>query len=140
MSEPLEFDFVPLKRAALYLVGKHEAALRYRRQRDVDKIKVFVDSDFAGGSSLEEEHDGIGGSDRLPHCEISIDASELESIERWRSGVTRSVKGGRAGLTLRSMYQDLGIPMKIEIQSDSSTPNSLTDRLGAGQRTKHIGT
>ena len=38
------------------------------------------------------------------------------------------------------MYQDLGIPMKIEIQSDSSTANSLTDRLGAGQRTKHIDT
>ena len=36
------------------------------------------------------------------------------------------------------MYQDLRIPMKIEIQSDSSTANSLTDRLGAGQRTKHI--
>ena len=30
--------------------------------------------------------------------------------------------------------------MKIEIQSDSSTSNSLTDRLGAGQRTKHIDT
>ena len=38
------------------------------------------------------------------------------------------------------MYQDLGIPMKIEIQSDSSTANSLTDRLGAAQRTKHIDT
>ena len=30
--------------------------------------------------------------------------------------------------------------MKIGIQSDSSTANSLTDRLGAGQRTKHIDT
>ena len=30
--------------------------------------------------------------------------------------------------------------MRIEIQSDSSTANSLTDRLGAGQRTKHIDT
>ena len=50
------------------------------------------------------------------------------------------VKGGQVGLSLRSMYQDLGIPMKIEIQSDSSTANSLTVRLGAGQRTKHIDT
>ena len=50
------------------------------------------------------------------------------------------VKGGQVGLSLRSMYQDLGIPMKIEIQSDSSTASSLTDRLGAGQRTKHIDT
>ena len=38
------------------------------------------------------------------------------------------------------MYQDLGIPMKIETQSDSSTANSLGDRLGAGQRTKHTDT
>ena len=30
--------------------------------------------------------------------------------------------------------------MKIEIQSDSSTANSLADRLGAGQRTKHVDT
>ena len=50
------------------------------------------------------------------------------------------VKGGQAGLSLRSMYQDLGIPMKIEIQIDSSTAKSLTDRMGAGQRSKHIDT
>ena len=32
MSEPREFDFVQLKRAARYLVGKPKAALRYPRQ------------------------------------------------------------------------------------------------------------
>ena len=50
------------------------------------------------------------------------------------------MKGGQVGLSLRSMYQDLGTPIKFEIQSDSSTANSLTDRLGAGQRSKHIDT
>ena len=30
--------------------------------------------------------------------------------------------------------------MKVKFQSDSSTANSLTDRLGAGQRTKHFDT
>ena len=35
---------------------------------------------------------------------------------------------------------DLGIPMKVEIQRDSSTSNSLTDRLGAGPQTKYIDT
>ena len=48
MSEPQEFDFIPLKRAARYLVGKPKAPLRFRRQKHVDKITVFVDSDFAG--------------------------------------------------------------------------------------------
>ena len=38
----------PLKRAARYLVGKPKAALRFRRQKHVYKITVFVDSDFAG--------------------------------------------------------------------------------------------
>ena len=46
MSDPREFHFVPLKRAARYLVvGKPKAALRFRRQKNV--ITVFVDSDFA---------------------------------------------------------------------------------------------
>ena len=48
MSDPREFDFIPLKRAARYLVGKPKAALRFRRQKHVDKITVFVDRDSRG--------------------------------------------------------------------------------------------
>ena len=36
-------------------------------------------------------------------------------------------EGGHVGRSLRSIYMDLGIPMKVEIQSDSSTAHSLTD-------------
>ena len=50
------------------------------------------------------------------------------------------MKGDQIGLSLLSVYQDLGIPMKIERQSDSSTANSSLDRLEAGHRTKHIAT
>ena len=46
MSEPREFDFVSMRRAARYLVGKPKAALRFLRQKHVDKITVFVDSDW----------------------------------------------------------------------------------------------
>ena len=69
--------------------------------------------------------------------------STLRSLTALRVGDAKFyavVKGGQVGLSLTSMYQDLGIPEKIEIQSDSSTVNSLTDRLGARQRTKHIDT
>ena len=51
MSELREFDFVPLKRAARYLVGKPKATLRFRRQKHVYQVTVFVDSDFAGDQS-----------------------------------------------------------------------------------------
>ena len=58
MSEPREFDFAPLKRAARYLVGT-KAALRYRRQKQVDKITVFVDSDFAGDPVSRKSTTGL---------------------------------------------------------------------------------
>ena len=69
--------------------------------------------------------------------------STLQSLTALSAGEAEfyaEVKGSQVGLSLGSLYQDLGIPMKIEIQSDNSTANSLTDRLGAGQRTKHIDT
>ena len=140
MSEPREFDFVPLKRAARYLVRKPKASLRYRRQKHVDTITVFVDSDFAGDPVSRKSTTGLvaqignhavkSGSTLQSLTALSVGEAEFHAV----------VKGGQVGLSLRSMYQDPGIPMKIEIQSDSSTANSLTDRCGAGQRTKHIDT
>ena len=38
--EPRAFDFIPMKRAARYLVGKHRSSLSYRRQERVDKISL----------------------------------------------------------------------------------------------------
>ena len=140
MSEPREFDFVPLKRAARYLVGKPKAALRFRRKKHVHKITVFVDSDFAGEPVSRKSTTRYWW---LRSVTTLKSGSTLQSLTAWSVGVAKFyavVKDGRVGLFLRSMYQDLGIPMKIEIQSESSTAKSLTDRLGAGQRTKHIDT
>ena len=123
-GEPREFDVVPLKRAT-------------RRQKHVDKITVFVDSDFAGDAVSREEHVGIGGSDWKPS------GSTLQSLTATSVGKAEFcavVKGGRVGFSLRSTYQDLGIPMKIEVECDSSIAIFLLDRWRAGQRTKHIDT
>ena len=81
------------------------------------------------------------GRPRRDWCLRSV--TTLQSLTALGVGETELyavVKGSQVGLSLRSMYQDLGIPMRIEIQSDSSTANSLTDLLGARQRTKHIDT
>ena len=69
--------------------------------------------------------------------------STLQSLTARSDGEAKFhsvVKGGQVGLSMRSMYMDLGIQMKVEILIDSSTANSLTVRLGAGPRTKHIDT
>ena len=139
MSELREFDFIPLKHAARYPVGKPSTALRFRRQEHVVKITVFVDISRVIFS--REIHDGFGCSDGELHCESWFHTAELESLERSRSGVLYTVvRGGRVGLSVRSIYIDLGVPMLVEIRSDSSTSNSLTDRLGTGPSTKHIDT
>ena len=125
MSEPRDCDFVPLQRAARYVVGKPKAALRFGRQKHVDKITVFVDSDFAGDPVSRKSTTGLVAQ---------IGNHTVKSGSTLQSLTALSV------LSQRSMYPDLVIPMKIEIKSYSSTANSLTDRLGAGQRTKHIDT
>ena len=86
MSEPLEFGFVPLKCAARYLEVKPNAAIRFRRQGHVDKTSLQRQRS-RWPPSLENKHDGVGGADCKSHSEIWIHASELDSAERWRSGV-----------------------------------------------------
>ena len=140
MSEPREFDFVPLKRAARYQEGKPKAALRYRRQKHVDTIRVIVDSDFSGDPVSRKSTTGLVGQIGNHTVKSGSTLQSLTALSVGEAEFYAVVKGGQVGLSLRSMYQDLGIPTKIEIQSDSSTANSLMDRLGARQRTKHIDT
>ena len=140
MTEPREFDFVPLKRAARYLVGKPEAALRFRRQEHVDKITVFVDSDLAGDPVSRKSTTGLVAQIGNHTVKSGSTLQSLTALSVGEAEFYAAVQGGQVGLSLKSLYQDLGIPLKIEILCDSSTANSLTDRLGAEQRTKHIDT
>ena len=131
MSEPQLFDYQVETCSAVF------SGLRYRRQKHVDKITIFVGNGFAGDPVSRKSTKGLvawTGSRTVKF------GSELDSIERWRSGFHAVVKGGQLGLSLRSVYQELGISMKIKKESDSSTANSLTDGLGAGQRRTHIDT
>ena len=111
--------------------------LRHLRQKHVEKITVFV---FAGDPFLRKSTTGlvaqIGNHTVKSGSTLqSLTASSVAEAEFYAV-----VKGIQVGLSVRSVYQDLGIPMKIGMQSESSTANSLTNRLGAGQRTKHIDT
>ena len=107
MTGPRDINFVPLKRAARYLVGKPKAALRFRRQKHVDKITVFVDSDCAGDpvSSTTGLMAQIGNH-------IVKSGSTFQSLTALSVGETEFyavVKGGQVGLSSRSTNKDLGI-------------------------------
>ena len=90
MSEPRKFDFVRLKRAARYLVGKPKASLRFRRQKHVDKVTFFVDSDFAGDPFSRKSTTGLVAQIGNHTVKSESTLQSFDSIERRRSGVLRS--------------------------------------------------
>ena len=110
-------------------MGKNKAALRFRRQKHVDKITVFVDSDFAGDLVSRKSTTGLVAQVGNHTVKSGSTLQSLTALSVGEAVFHAVVKGGQVELSLRSTYQDLGIPMKIEIQSGSSTANSLTDRL-----------
>ena len=93
-----------------------------------DKIKVFVASDVVGDPVSGQSTTGLVA----PTGKHTVrSGSTLESLTALSVGVAEFyavVKGGQVGLSLRSIDMDLGIQMKVEIQIDSSTANSLTDQ------------
>ena len=107
MSEPREFDFVPLKRTARYLMGKPKAPLRFRRQRHVDKITVFVDSDFAGDPVSRKNTTGLVAQIGNHTVKSGSTLESLTALSVGEAEFYAVVKGGQVGLSLRSMYQDL---------------------------------
>ena len=119
---------------------KPKEALRFRGQEHDDKTAVFVDNDFAGDPVSRKSTTGLVAQIGNHTVKSGSTLQSLIALSVGEADFYAVVTGGQVGLSLRSMYQDLRIPMKIEIQSDSSTANSLTDRLGAGQQTKHIDT
>ena len=86
MSEPRELGSIPLKCAARHLVGKP------RDFEDENTSTKSQSSWTATSLAIQSRKKArqVGGSDWQSRCEIWIHSSEVDSPERWRSGVLRS--------------------------------------------------
>ena len=70
-------------------------------------------------------------------------ASTVQSIKALSVGEAEYyavVKGGGVALMLRSLYTHAGVDIECQVESDSSTAGSLSERNGPGLRTKHLHT
>ena len=97
-----------------------------------------MDSDFAGDPVSRKNTTGLVAQIGNHTVKSGSTLQSLTASSVGEAEFYAVVKGGQVGPGI--YLPRSGNPMKIEIQSDSSTSNSLTDRLGAGQRTKHIDT
>ena len=89
-----------------------KAALRFRRQKHVDKIIVFVYSDFAGDPVSRKNTTGLVAKIGNHTVKSGSTLQSLTALSVGEAEFYAVVKGGQVGLSLRSMYQDLGIPKK----------------------------
>ena len=74
-----------------------------------------------------EEHDGMVAQIGNHTVKSGSTLQSLTALSVGEAEFYAVVKGGQVDYP-EIYYQDLGISMKIELQSDSSTANSLTDR------------
>ena len=129
-----------MKRAARHLVGKPKLHCDFEDKNTLTKSTSSWTANLVAIQSGEKNTTGLVA--QIGNHTVKS-GSILQSLTAPSVGEAESyavLKGCQVGLSLRSIYMDLGIPMKVEMQSDSSTSNSLTDRLGAGPRTKHLDT
>ena len=89
MSEPREFDFVPLKRAARYLVGKPKSSAEISKT-EACRHDHSVDSDFAADPVSRKSTTGLVAQIGNHAVKSGSTLQSLTCIERWRSGVLRS--------------------------------------------------
>ena len=94
---------VPLSRAARYLVGKPKAALRYRRQKHVDKITVFVDT-FAGDPVPRKSTTGMVAQIGSHIAKSGSILQSLTAVSVGEAEYYAAVKGGQVGHVPRSGY------------------------------------
>ena len=117
MSEPREFDFIALKRAARYLVGKPKAALRFRRQKHVDKITVFVDSDFAGDPVSRKRTTGLVVQIGNHAVKSESALQSLTALSVGEAECYAMVKGGQFGLFI----PEINVPRSGNSNEDRHT-------------------
>ena len=103
-SKTREFDFAPLKRTA---VGRPKVALQFGRQEHVDKITVFVDSDFAGDPVSRKSATGLVAQTGNHTVKSGSTFQRLAFLSVGEAEFYAAVKGGQVGQFLRSIFQDL---------------------------------
>jgi hypothetical protein len=138
MSKPTKGGMTKMKRLARYLLETPVGIMRYSAARDdLERILVYVDSDWAGCKSTRKSTSGgaitWGGGllkswSRTQGC-VSLSSGEAEFYA--------AIKGGAEGIGVRSLLADMGQEVKVEIHQDSTAAKGMASRLGVG-KVKHL--
>ena len=126
-----------LKRLGRYLIGKERTIMAIKRQGRLERIDVWVDTDYAG--CKETRKSTSGGVIQLGRHMVKS-WSSTQSVIALSSGEAEyygMVKGASVSMGIRSILSDIGLKSKIRVMTDSSAAFGITKRRGLG-KVRHI--
>ena len=136
MCGPTTGDLKALRRVAQYLADSSRVVYEFAWQAEAG-LRVYTDTDFAGCQITRRSTSGgcaMRGDHLLKHWSTTQKAVTLSSSEAGLGGI---VKGAAEALGLRSLANDLGINLDLEIHADSSAALGICKRSGIG-RVRHL--
>jgi hypothetical protein len=129
-----------VKRLARYLLEVPEGVLRFDSEgTKLDKLMVYVDSDWAGCKTTRKSTSGgavTWGGGLLKSWSRTQGTVALSSGE---AEFYAALKGCAEGIGIKSLMADLGLPVSIEIVQDSTSAKGTASRIGIG-KIKHLDT
>ena len=139
MSEPTEWYWSQLKRLGRYLLGRPRVELVYKWQKYTNHLNCFVDSDFAGCKRTRKSTNG-GALVHGSHCLKTWSSNQaVIALSSGEAEFYAMVKGASELLGMLSLAQDLRVPLKGHLHSDSSAAIGISSRRGLG-KVKHMHT
>jgi hypothetical protein len=140
MAKPTRGYLRKMKRLARYLLEVPEGVLRFDSEyTKLDKLMVYVDSDWAGCKSTRKSTSGgalTWGGGLLKSWSTTQGTVALSSGE---AEFYSAVKGCKEGIGLKALLADLGIKVAVEVVQDSTAAKGTMSRAGIGKM-KHLDT
>jgi len=137
MSSPARKHLNALRRLARYLKAEPRKVYRFQRGSSSKGITVYTDSDFAGCPDTRKSTAGgltmVNGY-LVKHWSSTLKTIALSSGEAELAAI---VKGASEAMGTRSLCQDLGISVEIDIHADSAAAIGICQRMGIG-RVRHL--
>ena len=139
MQDPKPSDMERLKRLGRYLKGRPRGVFIFREQVLPTSIDIYVDSDHAGCKRTRKTTGGFVAHHGEHVVKIGSQVHSTISLSSGESEFYQLVKGSAVGLSIQSLMNDWGLPLEVQILSDSSAARSFSSRRGLGKQ-RHVQT
>ena len=137
MSQPIVGDLAGLKRLGRYLVAHPRVVTLFRYQERFKDVVAWTDTDFAGCEETRRSTSGgvlVLGSHPVKSWSTTQVGIALSSGEAEYYGL---VRGTSMALGMKSLLQDLGVEVGVQVNTDASAAKGIASRRGRG-KVRHI--